>query len=82
MSRRRTKLRIVPVGPPAKRRKRATGGVVPGVIAGLAAVAALRYLVGVLRRGRNNSDEAGVLTAEVHSNGHSKVKLGSLDSFS
>ena len=82
MSRRRTKLSIVPVGPPAKRRKPASAGVVPGVIAGLAAVAALRYLVGAQRRARNNYEEAGVLTAEVHSNGHSKVKLGSLDSFS
>lgn len=81
MSRRRTKLRIVTDIPPAKSRRQAAAGILPGVVAGLAAVAALRYLLS-MRRERNNSEEVGVLTAEVHSNGHSKVNMGSLDSFS
>jgi hypothetical protein len=51
----------------------------PGLVAGIAAAAALKFY---LEKRRNNSEEAGVLTAEVHSNGHGKVKLGSLDQFS
>ncbi len=85
MSRRRTKLSVVPNTPPAKARKaaaEAAAGILPGLVAGLAAVAAVRYFLSSRKRPRNNSDEVGVLTAEVHSNGRSKVKLGSLDSFS
>lgn len=80
MARRRTKLHLVP-----DRRRRAGGraaaGVLPGILAGVAALAAATYLSAARRR-RNNLPTPGVLTAEVHSNGHSKVKLGSLDSFS
>ncbi|HEX2053128.1 MAG TPA: hypothetical protein VHJ78_05290 [Actinomycetota bacterium] len=55
-------------------------GIVPGLIAGFAAVAAVRFARS--RKRRNNSPYSSVLPAEVHSNGHSKVKLNSLDSFS
>lgn len=81
MRRRRTKLRLVPTGPAARRRKttRPAEVMMPGLVVGLAAAAALKYY---LARRRNNSEEVGVLTAEVHSNGHGKVKLGSLDQFS
>ncbi len=84
MSRRRTKLSVVPDIPPAKSRKAAAAaaGILPGLVAGFATVAALRHFLSTRKRVRNNSDDVGVLTAEVHSNGHSKVKLGSLDSFS
>ncbi|MEX0790085.1 MAG: hypothetical protein WD178_04845 [Actinomycetota bacterium] len=80
MRRSRTKLRLVPTGPSARRGKAPAGAVMPGVVAGLAAAATLRYYLG--RRRRNNAEEVGVLNAEVHSNGHGKVKLGSLDQFS
>lgn len=82
MSRRRPKLRIVPDLPAAKARKASpVPTIVSGVLAGLAAAAALKRYLSRLRA-RNNSDEVGVLTAEVSSNGHSKARLGSLDSFS
>ncbi|CAN5802726.1 hypothetical protein BH23ACT12_BH23ACT12_07720 [soil metagenome] len=82
MRRSRTKLRLVPTGPAARRQKapRAAEVMMPGFVVGLAAAAALKYYLG--KRRRNNSEEVGVLTAEVHSNGHGKVKLGSLDQFS
>lgn len=84
MSRRRTKLRIVPDKPPA-RAKIAAGvlTVVSGVAAGAATVGLLKYYL-ASRRARGGSDpgEVGVLNAEVHSNGHSKSRLGILDSFS
>lgn len=81
MRRRRTKLRIVP-DHAMKRRKLPTGAeaILPGLAAGLAAAAALKFWLD--QRRRNNSEEAGVITAEVHSNGHAKVKLDSLDQFS
>lgn len=81
MRRRRTKLRIVP-DQPIKRRKVPTGAeaLLPGLVAGVAAAAALKFWFD--QRRRNNSEEAGVITAEVHSNGHAKVKLDSLDQFS
>jgi hypothetical protein len=52
----------------------------PGILAGVAAATALKYYMA--KRRRNISEEPGVLTAEVHSNGHAKVELGSLDQFS
>lgn len=82
MRRRRTKLRLVPNGP-VVRRRRIPGGVealLPGLVAGVAAAAGLKFWLD--QRRRNNSQEAGVITAEVHSNGHGKVKLNSLDQFS
>lgn len=79
MGRRRTKLRIVPDTPARSRSLGTASGILPGLVGGIAAAAALRYYL--TRRGRNNSEEVGVLTAEVHSNGHSKAKLDSLDSF-
>lgn len=81
MRRRRPKLRLVPTGPAPRRRNttRPVEVMMPGLVVGLAAAAALKYY---LARRRNNSEEVGVLTAEVHSNGHGKVKLGSLDQFS
>jgi hypothetical protein len=80
MARKRPKLYLVADG---RRRsgRRAAAGLVPGLVAGVAALAAARYLSAARGR-RNNLPTPGVLTAEVHSNGHSKVKLGSLDSFS
>jgi hypothetical protein len=84
MSRRRTKLRIVPDKPPA--RSRLTAGMwtlVSGVAAGAVTVGALKYYLASRRaRAVEDGDEVGVLRAEVHSNGHSKSRLGSLDSFS
>jgi hypothetical protein len=82
MRHRRTKLRIVPDGASARRRPspRPLEVMWPGILAGMAAATALKYYMA--RRRRNILEEAGVLTAEVHSNGHSKVELGSLDQFS
>lgn len=82
MRRRRPKLKLVPTGPAARRRSttRPAEVIMPGFVVGLTAAAALKYYLA--RRRRNNSEEVGVLTAEVHSNGHGKVKLGSLDQFS
>ncbi len=81
MRRRRTKLRLVPTGSATRRRNpiRPAEVMMPGFVVGLAAAVALKYY---LARRRNNSEEVGVLTAEVHSNGHANVKLGSLDQFS
>lgn len=81
MRSRRTRLRLVPDRPVVRRRKfpSAIEAMMPGLVAGIAAAAALKFY---LEKRRNNSEEAGVLTAEVHSNGHGKVKLGSLDQFS
>lgn len=80
MRRRRPKLRIVPDTPPRRRRIGAgRPGLLPGLVAGAAAVAAIRYWFS--RRMRNNAGEVGVLTAEVHSNGHTQARLDSLDSF-
>jgi hypothetical protein len=84
MSRRRTKLRIVPDRPPA-RSKLATGlwALLSGVAAGAATTGALKYYLASRRaRGARDRDEVGVIHAEVQSNGHSKSRLGSLDSFS
>ncbi len=82
MRRRRTKLRLVPDRPAVRRRKVPTGveALLPGLVAGVAAAAALKFWLD--QRRRNNSQEAGVITAEVHSNGHAKVKLDGLDQFS
>ena len=62
--------------------QRITGveALLPGLVAGVAAAAALKFWLD--QRRRNNSEDAGVITAEVHSNGHAKVKLDSLDQFS
>lgn len=52
------------------------------VLAGAATTTAiLRYLLSRKRR-KPGEEEVGVLHAEVHSNGQSKVSLDSLDSFS
>lgn len=84
MSRRRTKLRIVPDKPPV--RSKLTTGIwtlLSGVAAGAVTVGALKYYLASRRaRAAGEGDEVGVLHAEVHSNGHSKSRLGSLDSFS
>jgi hypothetical protein len=82
MRHRRTKLRIVPNGPTARHRPspRPLEVMWPGILAGVAAATALKFYMA--KRRRNITEEAGVLTAEVHSNGHAKVELGSLDHFS
>jgi len=80
MRRRRTKLTIVPDHPIKRRLPGGAEAMLPGLVAGVAAAAALKFWLD--QRRRNNSEEAGVITAEVHSNGHAKVKLDSLDQFS
>ena len=79
MRHRRTKLRIVPSGG-RRPSPRPLEVMWPGILAGVAAATALKYYMA--KRRRNISEEAGVLTAEVHSNGHGKVELGSLEQFS
>lgn len=81
MRRRRTKLKLVPNRPDPRSHAavRSFEEMIPGLVAGVALAAVLGYWV---RRRRNNSQDVGVLTAEVNSNGHAKVTLEGLDQFS
>lgn len=80
MWRRRMRLHIVPDEPPARSKQMVAGlsSIVPGVLFGLATVGLIKYL---LSRRSGSGQEPGVLIAEVSTNGHSKARMGSLDSF-
>lgn len=82
MRRKRPQLRIVPDRPPVPdwRLVRGVLALTSGLVAGTAGVLALRWFRD-RRRSKAPSEEAGVILAEVHSNGHSKARLGSLDAF-